>query len=96
MSNFKIIDAHTHLARTAEEEENWWIIPGRRACDRWSCPEGIGPYMDRIGISKIVVLTLIPRQERKPLYVKAKLLELSGFKQPEKEKQIRQQITRRQ
>ncbi len=92
MADFEIIDAHTHLARTPEEERNWWLLPGRRACDRYGAPEKAVEYMKREGISKMVVLTLIPRQDRGPLVEKAKLASLPEKQRREQEKKIGEQV----
>ena len=34
MENLEIIDAHIHMAKTLEEEINWWKIPGRGIRER--------------------------------------------------------------
>mgnify|MGYP000604332438 CR=1 FL=1 len=92
MKDFEVIDVHVHLARTVEEESNSWIVPGRRACDRWATPEKVISYMDSKGISKIVFLALIPRQFRGPLIEKAKLMELNEDQHQRRRKEIAEQI----
>jgi predicted TIM-barrel fold metal-dependent hydrolase len=92
MSDFEIIDAHIHLARTVEEESNYWLFPGRRTCDRYGTPERAIEYMDRSGISKMAFMTLIPRQFRGPLAEKAKLLELPEEQRRKEEKRIGEQV----
>lgn len=92
MRDFEIIDAHIHLARTKEEEEIWWPIPGRRACDRYGTPERALEYMDRSGISMMAFMNLIPRQARGPLAGKTKLQGLSDTERQEKETAISEQI----
>ena len=73
MEGFEIIDSHIHLTRNLEEESNYWLFPGRRACDRYGTPERAIEYMNRVGISRMCFLTLIPRQFRGPLVEKANL-----------------------
>jgi hypothetical protein len=92
MDDFEIIDAHIHLARTVEEESNYWLFPGRRNCDRYGTPERAIESMDREGISKMAFMTLIPRQYRGPLAEKAKLIKLPERERREKEKKISEQI----
>ncbi|TET68193.1 MAG: amidohydrolase [Dehalococcoidia bacterium] len=92
MDDFEIIDAHTHLARTIEEESNYFLIPGRRTRDRWATPERAIEYMDQAGISKMVFLTLIPRQYRGPLTEKARLLKLPEAQRRNEEKKIGEQV----
>jgi len=92
MDDFEIIDAHAHLARTIEEASNYWLFPGRRTRDRWGTPERAIEYMDRNGISKMVFLTLIPRQYRGPLAEKARLLKLPEAQRRKEEKRIGEQI----
>jgi len=92
MSDFEIIDAHIHLARTVEEESNYWLFLGRRTCDRYGTPERAIEYMDRSGISKMAFMTLIPRQFRGPLAEKAKLLELPEEQRRKEEKRIGEQV----
>ena len=76
MTDFELIDAHAHLVRNIEEEENYFLFPGRRRCDRHATPERALEYMDRTGISKMVFLNLVPRQFRGPLVEKAKIQDL--------------------
>lgn len=92
MEDFEIIDAHAHLARTLEEESNYWLFPGRRARDRWGTPDRVIEYMDRAGISKIAFMTLIPRQYRGPLAEKAKLAGLAEAQRRKEEKRIGEQV----
>jgi hypothetical protein len=92
MDDFEIIDAHIHLARTVEEESNYWLFPGRRTHDRWGTPERAIEYMNRAGISKMAFMTLIPRQFRGPLAEKAKLLQLPEEQRRKEEKRIGEQI----
>ncbi len=92
MADFEIIDAHIHLARTLEEESNYWLFPGRRACDRYGTPEKVIEYMKREGISKVAVMTLIPRQYRGPLTEKAKLASLPEKQRREAEKKLAEQV----
>ena len=65
MPDFEFIDVHTHLVRNIEEEEKYFLFPGRRRCDRYGTPERALEYMDRTGISKMAILNLIPRQKSK-------------------------------
>ena len=92
MDDFEIIDAHTHLARTTEEESNYFLVPGRRTRDRWATPERVIEYMDQAGISKMIVLTLIPRQYRGPLTEKPKLSRLPEAQRRKEEKKIGEQV----
>ena len=92
MADFEIIDAHIHLARTLEEESNYWLFPGRRACDRYGTPERAVEYMEKQGISKMVIMTLIGRQYRGPLLEKAKLASLTEKERREAEKKIGEQV----
>ena len=92
MEDFEIIDVHVHLARTIDEESNSWIVPGRRVRDRWATPERVISYMDSNGISKIVLLILLPRQFRSPLTEKAKLMELDEDQRQKEGKRISEQI----
>ena len=92
MDDFEIIDAHIHLARTVEEESNYWLFPGRRTCDRYGTPERAIEYMDRAGISKMAFMTLIPRQFRGPLAEKANLPQLPKEQRRKEEKRIGEQI----
>ena len=64
MDDFEIIDAHIHLSRSMAEEEKRMVLPGRRTRDRWATAETALPFMDQEGISKAVVLYLIPREFR--------------------------------
>ncbi len=95
MADFEIIDAHIHLARALEEESNYWLFPGRRACDRYGTPGEAVKYMKREGISRMVFLTLIPRQYRGPLAEKAKLTSLPEKQRQEEEKKIGEQVAPR-
>ncbi len=92
MADFEIIDAHIHLARTLEEESNYWLFPGRRGCDRYGTPEKAIEYMEREGISKMAFMTLIPRQYRGPLVEKVKLASLPEKQRREEEKKIGEQV----
>jgi len=92
MDDFEIIDAHTHLSRSIEEEANYMLFPGRRTRDRWGTPERAMEYMERYGISKMVFLTSLPAQYRRPLCEKAKLLELTERQRRKEEKRISEQI----
>jgi len=85
VEDFEIIDVHCHLARTAEEEKDYFLFPGRRACDRYATPNRVIDYMDRSGITSMVFLTLIPRQYRGPLVEKAQLQDGPERKRREKE-----------
>lgn len=88
MDNFEIIDVHTHMARTHEEGINWWLLPGTRPRDRWATPESVLPYMDRYGISKMVVLVLLPRLMRPSLAEKEKIWALPEGKRQEEEQKM--------
>jgi len=90
--DFEIIDVHTHLVRTIEEEENYIIAPGRRTRDRYGTPERAMEYMDTAGISKLVFMTLIPRQYRGPLIEKAKLQGKPEKERQEEEKNLASQV----
>jgi predicted TIM-barrel fold metal-dependent hydrolase len=90
--DFEIIDTHAHLAQTAEEEGDYWIVPGRRARDRSNTPDRVVSYMDRNGISNMVFLVLIPRQYRACLVDKAKLPALPEGQKQKERKRISQQI----
>lgn len=92
MYDFEIIDVHIHLVRTIEEEENYIIAPGRRTRDRYGTPERAMEYMDTAGISKLVLMTLIPRQYRGPLVEKAKLQGRPEKERREKEKNLAAQV----
>jgi len=92
MADFEIIDAHIHLARTLEEESNYWLFPGRRACDQYGTPERAIEYMEREGITKMAFMTLIPRQYRGPLVEKAKIASLPEKQRREEEKKIGEQV----
>ena len=82
MEDFDIIDVHNHLCRTEEEERDYFPIPGRRAHDRWATPERAIEYMNRNGISAMAFMILIPRQQRAPLFQKAKLADLPEGQRP--------------
>jgi predicted TIM-barrel fold metal-dependent hydrolase len=73
------------------EEEKRMIIPGRRRRDRWATPETALSFMDWEGISKAVVLHLIPREFRL-LDEKEKLSHLRPV-QKDKLKQISAQVS---
>lgn len=88
MDDYEIIDVHIHMARTQEEERNWWIMPGRRDRDRWATPEGVIPYMDHNGISKMVVLVIPPRQMRPSLVEKARIARMPLKRRLEAEKKM--------
>jgi predicted TIM-barrel fold metal-dependent hydrolase len=92
MTDFELIDAHAHLVRNIEEEENYFLFPGRRRCDRHATPERALEYMDRTGISKMVFLNLVPRQFRSPLVEKANIQDLPENERRAKEKEIGEQI----
>ena len=92
MNDFEIIDVHTHLARNQEEEANYFLVPGRRACDRFGTPDRAIEYMDRAGISKMAFMTLIPRQFRGPLLEKTMLPGLPKKDRLEKEKSIGEKV----
>ncbi len=92
MDGFEIIDAHIHLTRTLDEESNYWLIPGRRARDRWATPERVTEYMDQAGISKMAFMILIPRQFRGPLIEKAKIPQLPEEKRQKERERISQQV----
>lgn len=94
MDKFEIIDAHIHLAKDKEEESNW-IFPGRRTVDRYGTPEKAVEYMEREGISKMVVMTLPARQYRGPLAEKAKIVSLPEKQRREAEKKIAEQMAPR-
>lgn len=81
MAGFEIIDAHIHMAKSLEEEINWWKIPGRSIHERWAYPEGSIDRMDRNGISKMVVLVILPTFSRPSLVEKERIEGL-----PEKER----------
>ncbi len=81
MPEFEVIDAHIHMAKSLEEEINWWKIPGRTVRDRWANPEGANTRMDRNGISKMVVLVILPTFSRPSLVEKERIEGL-----PEKER----------
>jgi hypothetical protein len=61
---WKIIDAHAHLARTADEQLYFWPARGRRTCDAYGTPERVISYMDRMGVRKMALMVLIARQVR--------------------------------
>ncbi len=92
MEDFEIIDVHNHLCRNAEEEREYFPIPGRRAHDRWATPERAIEYMDRNGITAMAFMILVPRQKRGPLYQKAKLGELPEEQRAEERKKLSGQI----
>lgn len=92
MEDFEVIDVHNHLCRDAEEEREYFPIPGRRAHDRWATPERAIEYMDRNGISAMAFMILVPRQKRGPLYQKAKLGELPAEQREEERKKLGGQI----
>jgi predicted TIM-barrel fold metal-dependent hydrolase len=88
MAEFEVIDAHVHMARNSSEETGWYLIPGRRDRDRWATPEGSIPWMDRNGISKMVVLVLLPRTWRPSLNEKARIEGLPSPERVEAEKKM--------
>jgi predicted TIM-barrel fold metal-dependent hydrolase len=88
MNDYDIIDVHAHLARTTEEEEIYFQIPGRRACDRHGTPERAIAYMDRVKIDQMAFMILIPRQYRGPLVQKSTLDGLPEKERQEKEKAL--------
>jgi uncharacterized protein len=55
-----IVDAHVHLYRDLATEKRALPIRGRRDRDRWGNADAILPYMDREGISHVVVLNFYP------------------------------------
>jgi len=60
MDDFEIVDAHVHLYRDVVTEKRALPIAGRRDRDRWGNAESVVPYMDREGVSHIVVLNFYP------------------------------------
>jgi predicted TIM-barrel fold metal-dependent hydrolase len=60
MEDFRIVDAHVHLYRDIEKEKQARNIPGRRDRDRWGNADTVIPYMDREGVSHIVVVNFYP------------------------------------
>jgi predicted TIM-barrel fold metal-dependent hydrolase len=60
MEDFEIVDAHVHLFRDLKREQQGFRIPGRRDRDRWGNADAIGPFMDREGVSNVVVLSFYP------------------------------------
>jgi len=60
MEDFRIVDAHVHLYRDLEKEKQARNIPGRRDRDRWGNADSVIPYMDREGVSHIVVVNFYP------------------------------------
>lgn len=92
MENFEIIDAHVHLVRTVEEEAGYYLVPGRRDINRYGNPEKAIQFMDSMGISKMVFLILIPRQDRGPLNLKGRLRDLPEEQRQKEEEKISQQI----
>ena len=92
MEYFEIIDAHVHLVRTVEEEAGYCLVPGRRNLNRYGTPERVIQFMELMGISKLVFMILIPRQDRGPLKLKARLNELPEKQRQEERKKISQQI----
>ena len=92
MDDFEIIDVHADLARTLEEESNYWLIPGRRAGDRLVIPEKVIEYMDQSSISNMAFMILIPRQSRDPLVEKAKTPQLPKEQRQKERERISQQV----
>jgi predicted TIM-barrel fold metal-dependent hydrolase len=92
MENFEIIDVHTHLVRTIEEEADFCLVPGRRNLNRYGTPERVTQFMDLMGISKLVFLIVPPRQYRAPLVLKARLNELPEKQRQDEREKISQQI----
>lgn len=88
MAEYEVIDAHVHMARNLNEEINWYVIPGRREQDRWATPEGSLPWMNRNGISKMVVLVLLPRTWRPSLAEKARIEGLPPEERQNAEKEM--------
>ncbi len=93
MENFEIIDAHIHMAKTLEEEINWWKIPGRGIRERWASPEGSAARMDRYGISKMVVLVILPSFSRPSLAEKGRIETLPEKERREGENKFVQQFS---
>lgn len=93
MGEFEIIDAHIHMAKTLEEEINWWKIPGRSIYQRWAWPEGSIAHMDRNGISKMVVLVILPTFSRPPLAEKERNEALPEKERREGENKFIQQLS---
>jgi predicted TIM-barrel fold metal-dependent hydrolase len=92
MEDYEIIDAHIHMARTSEEARGWWAMSGRRGRDRWGTPEGSIPFMERNGISKMVVLVIPPRLMRPSLDEKARIAGLPMEQRLEAEKGMNQKF----
>ncbi len=93
MENFEVIDAHIHMAKSLEEEINWWRVPGRSIHDRWGSPEGSVAYMERNGISKMVVLVILPSFSRPSLAEKERLEGLAEKERREGENKFVQQFS---
>lgn len=93
MTEFEVIDIHTHLARTSEEENNSWLFHGRRTCDRYGTPKRAVEYMERSCISRMAFMTLVPRQDRGPLFEKANLDAFPKNKRAQELKRIGEQIS---
>ena len=93
MENFEIIDAHIHMAKSQEEEINWWKIPGRSVHGRWASPEHSAARMDRNGISKMVVLVILPTFTRPSLAEKGRLEDLPEKERREGENKFIQQLS---
>lgn len=92
MEDFEIVDMHVHLCRTEEEERTYFPLPGRRERDRWSTPERRIEYMDMNNITATAFMILVPRQQRGPLFEKAKLGELPEAQRQKEKERISQQI----
>ena len=92
MGDFEIIDAHAHLSRTLEEDRNYYLFTGRPTKYRWGTPERAMEYMDIYGISKAIILTLLPRQYRGPLVEKAKLQGLPEEQRRKEEARLAEQV----
>ncbi len=93
MENFDIIDVHIHMAKSLEEEINWWKIPGRSIHERWGNPEGSIARMDRNGISKMVVLVILPTFNRPSLSEKERIKALPEEERKEGEVKFIQQLS---
>ena len=81
------------MARNLEEELGWYVIPGRRLNDRWATPEGSIRHMDRNGISKMVVLVLLPRPVRPSLAEKARIEALPAKERKAAEQKLVKEIS---
>jgi predicted TIM-barrel fold metal-dependent hydrolase len=77
MEDFEIIDCHIHVARTQEEELEWWYQPGRGRLQTYATPERVTAFMDYHHVSMMAFMVITPRQLRGPVNEKARLVELS-------------------